>query len=66
MPHELLPGPSANCWFEVHPLAQALRDEGFSGKVKLRAQFSDATGKEYLSKAIRFNIDEWVQKVAER
>lgn len=63
MPHEFLPGQSATCWVEVHPLAQALHDKGVSGGVKLRAQFSDATGKEYLSKAIRFNVDEWLEKV---
>ena len=57
-PHDLLGGKNCDVWFETKELAENLKREGFSGKIKLKGYYGDAIGRMYKSKSINFDIDE--------
>lgn len=57
-PHELLEGKSCTVWVDANEIAQRLRANGFKGEVKLVAFFRDALDTKYISKLMKFNIDE--------
>jgi hypothetical protein len=57
-PHDLLEGKSCDVWTETKKLAENLKQEGFSGKIKLKGYYGDAIGRRYKSKSINFDIDE--------
>ena len=56
MPAELQPGQKEEFWFPLDKLETALRKEGLSGKIKVKARFRDAVGNEYLSKKFVLKI----------
>lgn len=59
LPVTLGDGQSATILWPYHSLADALRARGHRGTVKLRPVASDATGREFVGKTWRFNLDEW-------
>lgn len=61
-PYELLEGRNCTVWIEVKVLVQDLKRNSYSGKVKLKGFFRDATGAVYKSKRITININEWDKK----
>ena len=58
-PHELQPGKNCIVWSEPEKIAAELREEGFTGTTKLKGAYRDETGKEYMSKPLKFNLDKW-------
>ncbi len=60
-PHTLEPGDSCEVRIDAVAIARTLKDGGLSGNVKLRGVFHDATGGTYLSKPLKFDVDEWLR-----
>ncbi|MGO9019660.1 MAG: hypothetical protein ACLQVJ_15060 [Syntrophobacteraceae bacterium] len=58
-PHPLPEGNSCLVWTPLKELAQQLRQEGYSGKVKLVGFYRDQVGTQYSSNAFAFEIDGW-------
>lgn len=58
-PHPLPEGNSCLVWTPLKELAQQLRQEGYSGQVKLIGFYRDQIGTQYKSKAFGFDIDGW-------
>jgi len=56
-PHELTEGKSCSVWIANKELAEDLRREGYSGKIKLKGYYKDAVGGDYQSKQKKFNIE---------
>jgi len=56
-PHDLLDGKNVNVWLETKELAGDLKNEGYSGRIRLRGYYNDAIGNRYISKSVKFNID---------
>lgn len=48
-------------WYDAKDFARSLRDEGFSGKIKLIGFYRDGVGTTYKSKTTAFDIDEWLK-----
>jgi len=46
---------------DIRGMASAMRDEGFSDIIKIRGFVRDATSKKYISKKIKFNINQWIE-----
>lgn len=61
LPHELLEGRDCVMWTEVRTIANALKDEGFSGIFKLVGSVHDAVGNTYKSKPLEFDIDKCLE-----
>jgi len=61
-PYELLEGKNCIVWIEVKVLVQDLKKNSYSGKVKLKGFFRDATRAVYKSKPITININKWDKK----
>ena len=55
-PFELKEGKDCTVWSEENYIRGKLKDAGLSGYVKLVGIYADATGKEYRSKALKFEI----------
>ncbi len=49
-PHELLEGKNCAVWTDMGILKHELKAEGYSGKIKVIAEVTDATDKKYRSK----------------
>jgi len=49
-PHKLEDGANCVLWIDMNGLSRSLRQNGFSGKVRLHAEVSDATDTEYQTK----------------
>jgi hypothetical protein len=60
-PHDLLEGKSCTVWVPAREVAEGLKGEGFSGRIKLAGLFRDAVGNVYTSKPIKFDIDGWLK-----
>ena len=45
---------------ELNKIAEDLISQGFNNKVKLKGFVRDATGREYISKEIIFDPQEWI------
>jgi hypothetical protein len=60
-PYDLPEGKSCTAWIEAKEIAADLREHGYSGTVKFRAQFRDAVGNSFISKPWSFDINEWCQ-----
>ena len=58
-PHPLPEGNSCTVWTPLKELAQQLRQEGYSGKVKLVGFYRDQLGTQYKSNAFAFDMDGW-------
>jgi hypothetical protein len=58
-PHELREGVNCTTWTDLSELARTLREEGFSGKVKLVGFYTDAIGSTHKSKPLGLDVDEW-------
>lgn len=58
-PHELHGGKDCLVWTDAKEFAQVLREQGFSGRVKVRGFYRDQTGGLHTSKATRFDLDGW-------
>ena len=56
-PHDLKDGKNCDVYLEPKNLAEELRLEGFSGKIKVKGFYRDAIGRKYKSKSFTFNID---------
>jgi len=56
-PYELLPGKRVNYHVYIEDIAQALREMGYSGKVKLTGNFKDQIGKVYSSNSYCVDIE---------
>jgi hypothetical protein len=56
-PHRLEPGSSCDVLIEVLEVAQLLKKNGLSGKVKLRGVYGSAVAPPYLSKRKVFDVD---------
>jgi hypothetical protein len=55
--HELLEGKSCSSWIEEAAVKRSLKEKGYSGKVKLRAEVDDQTGKKYRAKkALKYDL----------
>ncbi len=65
-PHSLAEGNSCIVWTPLKELARQLRQEGYSGKVKLVGFFRDQLGRLYKSKAFIFDIEGWPAAEPER
>jgi hypothetical protein len=59
MPFELHPGENASFWTPLREFAVSLKQEGFRGKVKVRACFRTAVGQNFFSRANTIDVDEW-------
>jgi len=58
-PCELLPGKRVGYHIYIEDIAQALREMGYSGKMKLIGSFKDQTGKVYSSSSYCLDIDDY-------
>jgi hypothetical protein len=59
-PHKLEDGTNFMMWIGMHKLADTLRKNGFSGKVKIHAEVADAADNKYRSKAHwTFDTNQW-------
>lgn len=59
LPCELTQGKNCSVIFSLSEVVTALRQEGFSGRVALRAVFRDALGGEHKSERFVGNIEDW-------
>lgn len=57
-PHDLLEGKDCRVWVTTERIALDLKRQGYSGKVSLKGYYSDAIGKEYRSKSLKFDIEQ--------
>ena len=57
LPHDLPDGKSCSTYIDTKELAEELRKQGYSGKVKLIGYYGDALGERHKSKSLRFDID---------
>ncbi len=58
-PYDLVEGKDVMVWREAKELANKLKQEGLLGKIKLKGFFRDAIGNRYVSKAVKFDIEDW-------
>ena len=58
-PHSLPEGNSCLVWTPLKELAQQLKQEGYSDKVKLIGFYRDQVGTEYKSNVFAFDINGW-------
>lgn len=58
IPFELPPDESATFWVPVKNFAESLKEEGYRGKVRLKAFFKDALGKAYYSRGLKIDLRE--------
>jgi hypothetical protein len=57
-PHELQEGKRCLMWVEEAEVKRSLKEKGYSGKVKLRAEVYDQTRKKYRTKkALKFDLN---------
>jgi hypothetical protein len=61
LPCELAEGKNCTLLFPLRDVVRALVQEGFTGRVALRAEFRDALGNEYRSKAFKGDVGEWAK-----
>jgi hypothetical protein len=59
-PHELTEGKNCSTWTPMKALAQTLKSNGLSSKIKIRGFYTSSIDETYISKKLSFNIDEWV------
>ena len=57
-PHDLLEGKNVMVWITNKELAHDLKQEGYSGTIRLKGFYRDAIGNEYKSKTINFDIEQ--------
>ena len=57
LPVELQPGQGQTYWMLPRDVAQTLQKEGYRGVLNVRATCTDATGRDYHSKAGTFDIE---------
>jgi hypothetical protein len=60
-PIELLEGQNRHLQIPPQNVAKMLKNDGFSGIVKLRGWCQDALGKVYKSKPLDFEIEQWLK-----
>lgn len=60
-PYEVYPGKSCEVWQEPEWVANNLKSEGFTGKVKVKGFYRDQTKREYRGKKFIFDIDEYLK-----
>ena len=58
-PHALAEGTKCIVWTPIALLARQLWEEGYRGKLKLRAFFRDQIGTRYKSNKMDLDLDEW-------
>lgn len=58
-PYELQPGRDCKVWTDARKFSQALKNEGYHGKVKLVPYYRDQIGLTHKGKKWTFNIDMW-------
>ena len=58
-PCDLREGKSCQMWISTEELADDLKNQGFSGKIKLRGYYRDALGALHKSRPYEFEIDKW-------
>lgn len=56
-PFELLEGKNCMIWIEIAEVAKALKEKGFSGKVKIRGIVTDAVGNKFISRPSPITIE---------
>ena len=57
-PYELQEGKNCMLWAKESEIIRSLKQKGYSGKIKLRAEVHDQTGKKYKSKkAMKLNLN---------
>ena len=61
LPHELMPGKSCTCWIAIDGFARQLKEEGFNSRQNIVGYYSDQLNREHRSKAVKFNVDEWIE-----
>jgi hypothetical protein len=59
-PTRISDGDSFTLHFHLRNIASGLKQNGYTSKIKIRGFVSEATGKRYLSKKMKFNINEWL------
>jgi len=59
LPHTLEPGDSLTMSVFISKLVEALVKEGYSGKITMIGEFTDALDNEYRSNPLDFDIDVW-------
>ena len=65
LPYELKSGDAMQAWCEIKPLAKSLKEQGITGKVKLKGYFSSQVGDEYSAdREYRLDIDDWAKDVS--
>jgi len=57
-PHDLDSGKNCSVYLDPKNLAEELREEEFSGVIKVKGYFRDGIGNRYKSKTFKFEIDE--------
>lgn len=65
LPHELKEGNHCVFLYSLRDVVRALQQEGFTGRIKLRAEFQDALGNDYRSKPFRGDVTK-LAKIAGR
>lgn len=60
-PHELTDGKSCTILFPLRDVVRALQQEGFNRQVSVRAVFTDALGKDHLSKRVKGSVSDWAK-----
>ncbi len=60
-PHELRPGRSCQAWIDRKALFSRLREEGFRGRIAIRAEYHDETDRVYKSKPWKADL-QWADE----
>jgi len=60
-PTTLTDGQAVTIWREVRLIAEKLIEEGNIGDINIKGFFKDVTGKEYTTKNLNFNPENWIE-----
>ncbi len=59
LPYTLESGDSLVVWYEIKPIAKALKRHGLAGKVKLGGYYTSQVGDEFKAKPYTLDVDDW-------
>jgi len=61
LPYNIKEGESCSFWFSLNDTARILKNNNYTGKIKLTASIADGKGKTYnTKKPIKFVIEEYI------
>ena len=61
LPHDLAPGKDCVIFADAENFAHDLFENGYRGTIKIKAKCFEATGKEYLSNRLKYDIEGWIK-----